>query len=203
MKLHKKTGSRSSRFPFSGSCLLRQIDDIALDHASRLCAGRIPLGHQCAVVSTADNAHAVSPLHGSQRVAADGACVSVAIQSVRVAAADILALKLCEAIEHRSELLAGDEVIRAELAVAVAGSHANAGRPANGLGIPCAVSHIREVHGIVGVWTACDAPQDHDDLRTGDLVVGTKLAVAVAAHQAVVDAVVNAVVIPGISERIP
>ncbi len=107
MKLHKKTGSRSSRFPFSGSCLLRQIDDIALDHASRLCAGRIPLGHQCAVVSTADNAHAVGPLNGSQRVAADGACVSVAIQSVRVAAADILALKLCEAIEHRSELLAG------------------------------------------------------------------------------------------------
>ena len=65
-----------------GFGLLSQINDIALDHAGRLCAGRIALRHQGAVVSTADNLKAVCPLHGSLGITTDLTNIGETVQGV-------------------------------------------------------------------------------------------------------------------------
>ena len=66
-----------------------------------------------------------------------------------LAYAHIIALLLCEAVEHDGELFAGDGVASAEETVAVAADNALAGSPADSLGIPLICGYVGKIHRVV------------------------------------------------------
>ena len=85
-------------------------------------------------------------------------------------------------------------------------SYAVLDRPCDRLCVPCAVLHVGKAGGLGGFLVACRVPQDHDDLRTGDAVVGIVVAGTVALDDALIgrpeDLVVKRIAFLYVLERI-
>lgn len=94
-------------------------------------------------------------------------------------------------------MLAGDGVVGGKARVCDALDDALAGRPADSLDVPRAVVHVGEGQVVIHNRLALNAPEYRHQHRTCERGVRRKERVAHAFHQAVRQAVVDAVVVPG------
>ena len=139
------------------------------------------------------------PLHRGHGVGADLVRVGVGPQPVGQLRRPV-AHQVAE--EDRRELLAGDRVVRAEAPVAVAADHALGRRPADRLGVPRALGHVGEVHGIVHHRAARLPPQDRDEHRAGHALVRREAVGGRAGHQPLVVDVLHVVTVPGVRAHV-
>ena len=87
-------------------------------------------------------------------------------------------LALIGSVQERHDLGAGADTVGLKAEVCAV-SYAVLDRPCDRLCVPCTVLHVGKAGGLGGLLVACRVPQDHDDLRTGDAVVGIVVAGAV------------------------
>lgn len=100
-------------------------------------------------------------------------------------AREALALRLSIAVDHGRSLCTGADAVCAEGCLRQAGDDAAARRPADCLGIICALVHIGKRHQVIHHGGTRRAPEEGHNLRAGAWLVRSKQAVADAAGDAV------------------
>ena len=113
-------------------------------------------------------------------------------------AREALALRLSAAVDHGRSLRAGADAVCAEGRLCQAGDDAGARRPADCLGIICALVHIRERHQVIHHGGTRRAPEEGHDLSAGAGLVRCKETIANAAGDAVLRRPLDGLVVIGV-----
>ena len=146
-------------------------------HRRRLGAGGLPLRIKDTAPLTTDKALTHRPTQCILRIRTDLLCINKVQHPIGYSRT------ACTAVEDSRELLAGDRVVGAEAAVAVACGYALAYRPADGLGVVSVTGHIGEVQRVVCRGGTGLPPEDGDDHAPGGGHIWTKGSLGGARHQ--------------------
>ena len=117
-------------------------------------------------------------------------------------AREALALRLSIAVDHGRSLCTGADAVCAEGCLRQAGDDAAARRPADCLGIICALVHIGKRHQVIHHGGTRRAPEEGHNLRAGAWLVRSKQAVADAAGDAVLRRPLDGLVVIGIVRHV-
>ena len=113
-------------------------------------------------------------------------------------AREALALRLSAAVEHGRSLRAGADAVCAEGRLRQTGDDAGARRPADCLGIICALVHIGKRHQVIHHGGTRRTPEEGHDLGAGAGLVRCKEAVTNAAGDAVLCRPLDGLVVIGV-----